>query len=121
MLLVTAADDAETVRKALRGAVASYLIKPFSVAELQLRLEHVAAVRRRLAQLPAAPGTTPGSPQQDIDRLLTPGLTVEAEGALPKGLLARIHRRTFGWEQVVTTECPHVAGESILTRDQFTA
>ena len=125
VLLVTAADDAESVRKALRGGVVGYLIKPFTAADLQRRLEHVAQVRRRLAQLPVAPRTATGTVQQDVDRLFTPGLTAEPEGPLPKGLSAEtsalVQRvlREAGPEGVSASECAERTGLSRVSARRY--
>ena len=40
VLVISAAREVETVRKALRGGIIHYLIKPFSQTDLQERLEH---------------------------------------------------------------------------------
>jgi response regulator of citrate/malate metabolism len=40
VLVISAAREVETVRKALRGGIVHYLIKPFSQTDLQERLEH---------------------------------------------------------------------------------
>ena len=82
VLMVTAADDAESVRRALRGGVGGYLIKPFSADDLRRRLEHLVAVRRRLDALPDRPGAA----QSQVDQLVTPSLPQEGSAPLPKGL-----------------------------------
>lgn len=40
VLVISAAREVETVRRALRGGIVHYLIKPFSQSDLQERLEH---------------------------------------------------------------------------------
>ena len=40
VLVITAAREAETVRRALRGGIVHYLMKPFSYDDLRVRLEH---------------------------------------------------------------------------------
>ncbi|MEW9872080.1 response regulator [Arthrobacter sp. HS15c] len=40
VLVISAAREVDTVRKALRGGIVHYLIKPFSQTDLQERLEH---------------------------------------------------------------------------------
>ncbi|MGH3371578.1 MAG: response regulator, partial [Nocardioidaceae bacterium] len=40
VLVISAAREAETVRRALRGGIVHYLIKPFSYDDLRVRLEH---------------------------------------------------------------------------------
>ncbi|TKK90524.1 response regulator [Herbidospora galbida] len=76
ILMITAANDMDTVRAALRAGVVNYLVKPFTAAELTERLDQYAQSRRRLAV--AGPAV-----QEDIDRLF--GGTNRG-AALPKGL-----------------------------------
>ncbi|WP_062430831.1 response regulator [Herbidospora daliensis] len=76
ILMITAANDMDTVRAALRAGVVNYLVKPFTAAELTERLDQYAQSRRRLAA--AGPAM-----QEDIDRLF--GGTNRG-AALPKGL-----------------------------------
>lgn len=77
VIVVTAAREADTVKRAVRGGAVQYLMKPFSQADLQERLEHYRRTHRALA-----PGVTPE--QNDVDRLFaTPRQT---QAALPKGL-----------------------------------
>ena len=40
VLVISAAREADTVRRALRGGIVHYLIKPFSYDDLRVRLEH---------------------------------------------------------------------------------
>ena len=40
VLVISAAREAETVRRALRGGIVHYLMKPFSYDDLRVRLEH---------------------------------------------------------------------------------
>ncbi len=47
VLVVSAANDVESVKQAMRGGAVSYLIKPFAYADLRERLEQLAEVRRR--------------------------------------------------------------------------
>jgi response regulator of citrate/malate metabolism len=76
VLVITAAREVDTVRRALRGGVVNYLIKPFEYAALRERLEHYAAAHHHLAEVSAAA-------QSDIDRLFG-GRT--SSKPLPKGL-----------------------------------
>ncbi|NAZ85370.1 response regulator [Kineococcus indalonis] len=85
VVVISAAREASTVREALRGGVAGYLIKPFGADQLGERLEHVRAARRALA-----PGVLR---QADVDRALgvRAGAGAARPGAsarLPKGLSA---------------------------------
>jgi response regulator of citrate/malate metabolism len=76
VLVITAAREVDTVRRALRGGVVNYLIKPFEYDALRQRLEHYAATHRHLAEVSAAA-------QSDIDRVF--GTTARSK-PLPKGL-----------------------------------
>jgi len=79
VLVITAAREVDTVRRALRGGVVNYLIKPFEYDALRQRLEHYAAAHQRLAEAPAAA-------QSDVDRLFG---TATLSKPLPKGSAAR--------------------------------
>ena len=78
VLVITAAREADTVRRALRGGVVNYLIKPFEQEALRERLEHYAATHHRLALRPTAA-------QADVDRVFG---TITKSKPLPKGLSA---------------------------------
>ncbi|QFZ23702.1 response regulator [Saccharothrix syringae] len=80
VILITAATDVETVRRAMRGGVLHYLIKPFEYAALRDQLAHFAAVRRRLGQLASAG-------QADVDEVF--GSRPRSAPVLPKGLSAQ--------------------------------
>jgi two-component system CitB family response regulator len=79
VLMVTAASDAASVRRALGAGVVNYLVKPFTLPELADRLRAYARYRLQLER--------PGSLQQaDIDRAartLREGDLVD--GTVPKG------------------------------------
>ncbi|RZS32287.1 response regulator of citrate/malate metabolism [Herbihabitans rhizosphaerae] len=83
VIVISAANDVETVRAAMRGGVLHYLIKPFSYAALLDQLRHFAALRTRLANLGTAA-------QSDVDKVF--GSRPGAEPALPKGLTAETAR-----------------------------
>ena len=80
VIVVTAARDVATVRAALHGGVASYLVKPFTFATFAERLRRYADARREMDR----PGELA---QEDVDRVFAvvrrPGSIV-----LPKGLSA---------------------------------
>ena len=121
VLMVTAADDADSVRRALRGGVGGYLIKPFHAEDLRRRLEHLVAVRRRLAELP----DRPGAGQQQVDRLVTPGLPQDVGGQLPKGLspettlLVERVLRDAGPDGLSATECAERTGLSRVSARRY--
>ncbi|GAA4286887.1 response regulator [Georgenia daeguensis] len=77
VIVVTAAREADTVKRAVRSGAVQYLMKPFTFSDLRERLQHYRQTHRALA-----PGATPE--QTDVDRLFaTPKQTA---AALPKGL-----------------------------------
>jgi response regulator of citrate/malate metabolism len=121
VLVVTAADDAESVKRALRGGAGGYLIKPFHAEDLRRRLEHLVGVRRRLAELP----DRSGSDQLEVDRLLSPGLPQDGGSPLPKGLspepTALVQRvlREAGPEGLSATECAERTGLSRVSARRY--
>ena len=87
VIAVTAARDVDTIRDAMVGGVAQYLVKPFTFATLKRRLVQYADARAALQRM-----VEPG--QDDVDRLfrLMRGATSTGpvtETRLPKGLSAR--------------------------------
>jgi response regulator of citrate/malate metabolism len=78
VVVVTAARDVETVRAALHGGVASYLVKPFTFATFAERLGRYTEARREMDR-------TGELAQEDVDRVFA---VVRRPGAvvLPKGL-----------------------------------
>lgn len=82
VLVISAAREVETVRRALRGGIVHYLIKPFSQADLQERLEHYRSAYQGLDSAKDV------AEQSDVNRLFG---VEKAEGArppLPKGCSA---------------------------------
>jgi two-component system CitB family response regulator len=77
VIMVTAANDAATVRRALRHGAFSYLVKPFDPFVLTARLTAYAAYRDALASAP-----TLG--QADIDRALAGAHPPSAAGGRPR-------------------------------------
>ncbi|HET7736612.1 MAG TPA: response regulator [Nocardioidaceae bacterium] len=83
VLVISAAREAETVRRALRGGIVHYLMKPFTYEDLRERLEHY-------QQTYVALDRTGDEPQQaDVDRLF--GLARSGAPA-PKGFSAETLR-----------------------------
>lgn len=86
VIAVTAARDVDTIRDAMVGGVAQYLVKPFTFATLKRRLTQYADARAALQQMVEPE-------QDDVDRLfrLMRGTTAGpvTQKALPKGLSAR--------------------------------
>ncbi|MET7398678.1 response regulator [Dactylosporangium sp. NPDC005572] len=79
VLAITAAQDVETIRGALRSGVVHYIIKPFSFETLRERLERYADAVQRLTEVRQAA-------QADVDRLF--GALPRTRADLPKGLAA---------------------------------
>jgi response regulator of citrate/malate metabolism len=79
VIAVTSARDLATVRSALSLGVVQYLLKPFSFASFQDKLQAYAEYRRRTAQAPQQLAQT------DVDRALA-ALYENPVRALPKGL-----------------------------------
>jgi response regulator of citrate/malate metabolism len=77
VIVISAANDVETVRSAMRGGVLHYLIKPFTYAALYDQLKHFAALHRRLSLLSEAG-------QSDVDQVF--GGRPSGATPLPKGL-----------------------------------
>lgn len=78
VIAVTAAQEADTVRAAMAGGVAAYLVKPFTMAVLHERLDHY--LQQRTA------GAGDGRlDQRQIDRMMRAPRT-RMPAPLPKGL-----------------------------------
>lgn len=78
VMVVTAAREADAVKRAVRGGAVQYLMKPFTFADLRQRLEHYRATHRALTAGAKAA-------QADVDRLFAAPPTA---GQPPKGLSA---------------------------------
>jgi response regulator of citrate/malate metabolism len=77
VLVISAAREADTVRKALRGGIVHYLMKPFSYDDLRVRLEHYQQAYAGIVGEQAD--------QADVDRLFG---VAGADKRLPKGFSA---------------------------------
>ena len=84
ILAITAAREVETVRTAMAGGVADYLIKPFPLRVFRERLESYAAQRDKLRLLSARQATV--QDQHEVDRLLSSRRRTGEDRDLPKGL-----------------------------------
>ncbi|MGH3361950.1 MAG: response regulator [Nocardioides sp.] len=83
VLVISAAREAETVRRAVRGGIVHYLMKPFTYDDLRQRLEHYEQTHASLAANEDEPD------QADVDRLF--GMRA-ADVPLPKGFSAETLR-----------------------------
>lgn len=79
VLVISAAREVDTVRRALRGGIVHYLIKPFSQTDLQERLEHYRSAYQGLDS------SKDVAEQSDVNRVF--GLD-RTERPLPKGCSA---------------------------------
>jgi two-component system CitB family response regulator len=108
VIAITAAREVDTVRAAMAGGVAHYLIKPFTLQVFRERLEGYAAQRRELRRRAARKGTV--RDQSEVDRLLSaPRLAASADD-LPKGLPR--HTLSIVAEVLRDTEGDMSAGEA---------
>jgi response regulator of citrate/malate metabolism len=78
VIVITAAKDVETLRAALQGGVAHYLVKPFQFSTFRDKLEAYGALRARLTD-------TGEIDQGDVDQIIGLLRTASPE-TLPKGL-----------------------------------
>ena len=81
VLVISAAREADTVRRALRGGIVHYLMKPFSYDDLRVRLEHYQQAYAAMAG--------EQTDQADVDRVF--GVS-GADKRLPKGFSAETLR-----------------------------
>ncbi|SCG76578.1 Response regulator of citrate/malate metabolism [Micromonospora echinaurantiaca] len=79
ILVISAAREAEAVRRAVRYGAVNYLLKPFGFDEMRTRLEQYAARRNSLRAAVV-------SDQADVDRVLSRTGSHIATSALPRGL-----------------------------------
>ncbi|HSE70036.1 MAG TPA: response regulator [Nocardioidaceae bacterium] len=83
VLVISAAREAETVRRALRGGIVHYLIKPFSYEDLRQRLVHYQQAYGSLAR------SDDETDQAEVDRVFGMG---PSDVRLPKGFSAETLR-----------------------------
>ena len=115
ILAITAARDARTVRRALRGGVVHYLMKPFDYEAFRLRLEHYAAAHHRLAD-------SETTDQSEIDRIF--GTLPTQPKASPKGIDPKtadvVQQALRNSDQPLSaTECAELVGISRVTARRY--
>ncbi len=118
VLVITAAQDADTVQASLRGGVVHYLIKPFGFDVFRDRMEWFAAARRRLR----ASGDVG---QRDVDAMFAAaGAAGPRTRRLPKGLtpetaalVERAVREADG--DLGASECAAVVGVSRVSARRY--
>jgi response regulator of citrate/malate metabolism len=115
VLVISAAREAETVRRALHGGIVHYLIKPFSQIDLRERLEHYRSAHLTLAGSDLAE-------QADVDRIF--GRRAGTERTVPKGLSPETERlvenavRDAG-DDLSATECAARVGISRVSSRRY--
>ncbi len=116
VLAITAAQDVDTIRAALRNGVVHYIIKPFTFDTLRERLERYAGALQRLQEQRTAA-------QADVDRLFGTPPRQRAAG-LPKGLSSATAElvitvlRTSGAD-LSAGECAALAGLSRVSTRRY--
>lgn len=115
VLAITAAREVTTVRRALRGGVVHYLMKPFDYADLRHRLEHYAAVHRRLADSETID-------QSEVDRIF--GTRPTRPKATPKGVSPEtagvVERALRNSDQPLSAaECAELVGISRVSARRY--
>ncbi|GAB3886582.1 response regulator [Terrabacter terrigena] len=119
VLVITAAKEAESVRRAVREGVVGYVLKPFAFPDLEQRLQAYAADRMRA---PADDDLT----QEQIDAAFTSGPSgpARASAPLPKGLgaetaesVAAALREADG--TLSATECAELVGISRVSARRY--
>ncbi|MGW0162393.1 response regulator [Mycobacterium sp. NPDC003323] len=116
VIMITAARELDTVRGALDGGAADYLIKPFEFAQLQAKLSGFAARADALA----AEG---GVDQTMVDALFGGHGAPETAEVLPKGLGAETGRLVLdavrGAGEVSAAECADLVGISRVSARRY--
>jgi response regulator of citrate/malate metabolism len=116
VIVVTAARDVDTVKKALHGGVTHYLVKPFTYDALRERLQYYARRRTDLATISEAD-------QEDVDRVFGPVGTSRV--MMPKGLtaetakLVRAALSDAGDKGLSAAECAVVTGLSRVSARRY--
>lgn len=116
ILVISAAREAETVRRAVRYGAVNYLLKPFGFDELRTRLEQYAA-RRSWLRVAVV------SEQSDVDRVLSRGGS-HVTSAMPRGLstetaelVERALRQNSG--SLSAAECANQVGISRVSARRY--
>lgn len=116
VIMITAARELDTVRGALDGGAADYLIKPFEFDQLQAKLTAFAARADALA----ADG---GADQSMIDALFGGPATAAVPEVLPKGLGAETGRLVLdavrAADEVSAAECADLVGISRVSARRY--
>jgi len=115
VVVITAAREADSVRAALHGGVAHYLVKPFEFDDLRVRLEQLREQRRRIEHTAVADQAT-------IDALFG-GSDSRAADPLPKGLSAETGRLVLSClneqAELSASECAQAVGISRVSARRY--
>ncbi|MEU5840857.1 response regulator [Rhodococcus sp. NPDC047139] len=103
IIAVTSNRELEVVRTAVSRGVVLYLLKPFTFAALQDKLEQYLAYRWALRDAETATG------QHDIDRAMSALRTSNSRPSTPKGISPATLARVAGYLR--TTDSPRSAAE----------
>jgi response regulator of citrate/malate metabolism len=111
VLAITAAREVSTVRRALRGGVVHYLMKPFDYADLRHRLEHYAAL-----------ADSEITDQSEVDRIF--GIRPTRHKATPKGVSPEsatvVEQALRNSDQPLSaSECAELVGISRVTARRY--
>ncbi|MDZ7884337.1 MAG: response regulator [Mycobacterium sp.] len=116
VIMITAARELDTVRGALDGGAADYLIKPFEFDQLQAKLTAFAARADALA-------SDGGADQSMIDALFGGPATAATSDVLPKGLGAETGRLVLdavrAADEVSAAECADLVGISRVSARRY--
>ena len=116
VIMITAARELDTVKGALDGGAADYLIKPFEFPQLKAKLEAFAA---RADALESAGGVD----QSLIDSLFGGHAAGSPQAVLPKGLGAETGRLVLaavsGAGEVSAAECADLVGISRVSARRY--
>jgi response regulator of citrate/malate metabolism len=115
VIMITAARELDTVRRALDGGAADYLIKPFEFPQLQAKLQAYAARAEALQ-------SAGGADQTLIDSLFG-GPSVASVKVLPKGLGAETGKLVLtavrDAREVSAAECADLVGISRVSARRY--
>ncbi|MFU8875578.1 response regulator [Micromonospora sp. SL4-19] len=118
VLVISAAREAEAVRRSVRYGAVNYLLKPFGFDELRTRLEQYATRRATLRAAVVAD-------QADVDRVLSRSGSVAATApALPRGLSSEtaelVERALRGHDGTLSaSECADRVGISRVSARRY--
>jgi response regulator of citrate/malate metabolism len=116
VIMITAARELDTVRSALDGGAADYLIKPFEFDQLRTKLTAFAARADALA-------SGRGADQPMIDALFGGAAANAAQESMPKGLGAETGRLVLDavgrTDEVSAAECADLVGISRVSARRY--